>query len=126
MFLPAAQARTKRGTGDEEQVVKVWRKRKRGNSRLGWVVEDRSTISKMNLLSDPEILDLNHNNFSSTSSVSLLNVYLLDSQSDTFGFAKLPKSKAVLGVFLHNLKDSNPDKAAGRTTDELKDVWRHL
>ena len=108
-------------------MVKVWRKRKRGNSRLGWVVEDRSTISKMNLLSDPEILDLNHNKFSSTStsSVSLPKVYLLDSQRDTFGFAKLPKSKAVLGVFLHNLKDSNPDKAAGRTTDELKDVWRH-
>ena len=126
-FIPGRLEIETRGTGDEEKVVKVWRKRKRGNQRLGCGVEDRSTISKMNILPDPEILDLNHNKFSSTStsSVSLPKVYLLDSQSDTFGFAKLPKSKAVLGVFLHNLKDSDPDKAAGRTTDELKDVWRH-
>ena len=166
-FIPGRLEIETRGTGDEEKVVKVWRKRKRGNQRLGCGVEDRSTITKMNILPDSEKFDLNHNKFSSTSTSSVSSppstpssslsgtapaappasaptpsagtrpkllgigtssrpkVYLLDSQTDTFGFAKLPKSKAVLGVFLHNLKDSDPDKAAGRTTDELKDVWRH-
>lgn len=172
-FIPGRLKIETRGTGDEEQVVKVWRKRSRGRPRLGCGVEDRSTVSKMNILPKPGGFDLNQNKFSSisTSSVSsppstpsrsrpctpsaaqpssaptpsaeaalsagarpkLLGtgtssrpkVYLLDRQDTNFGYAKLPKSKAVLGVFLHNLQDSDPDRAAATTTDQLKEVWRH-
>ena len=62
---------------------------------------------------------------------------MIDSLETSFGFAKLPKSKAVLRVFLHHLQDSDPptpfssppgtqsDRAAERTTDQLKAVWKH-
>ena len=42
-----------------------------------------------------------------------------------FGYAKLPKGRAVLGKFLHNLKDFDPFKAASETAGELLDVWCH-
>ena len=51
--------------------------------------------------------------------------YLVGYPISNFGYAKLPKGRAVLGKFLHNLKDSDPFKAASETAGELLDVWCH-
>ena len=48
--------------------------------------------------------------------------YLLGHPVTNFGYAK---GRAVLGKFLHNLKDSDPFKAASETVGELLDVWCH-
>ena len=43
-------------------------------------------------------------------------VFLItESQGASFGFAKLPKSRAVLSVFLCNPKGTDPDTSVGKT-----------
>ena len=54
-------------------------------------------------------------------------VYLLEKLDDSLGFAKLPKAKAVLRVFLHQLGNTNGGEqaAAGETVLKVKEVWQH-
>ena len=175
-FIPGRMEIETKGTGDEEHVVKVRRKRSRGRPKLGCGVEYSSNVNSLNILPKGRELDLNHNKSSfnplaatpssrppgtpsavpptspapssattssgakpkllGTGTSTRPKVYLIDSLETSFGFAKLPKSKAVLGVFLHHLQDSDPptplssppgtqsDRAAGMTTDQLKAVWK--
>ena len=49
-FLPGELEIETRGTGDEEYVVKVRRKRPRGRPRLGCGVEYSSDVTSLNIL----------------------------------------------------------------------------
>ena len=57
--------------------------------------------------------------------------YLLGIPVSSFGYAKLPKGKAVLGMFLprlsykHNAVTSDQHQAGDKTVEQLKDVWNH-
>ena len=52
-------------------------------------------------------------------------VYLVDKLEPSLGFAKLPKSKAVLSVFLFHLQGSDTTSAGNSTLSILKEVWKH-
>ena len=61
-----------------------------------------------------------------TGTASRKKLYLLDMVEDTFRVSKLPKSAAVLHVFLLQLEDtSDTHIAAQNTISQLKEVWLH-
>ena len=64
---------------------------------------------------------------SSAGTQSRPKVYLLEKLDNSLGFAKLPKAKAVLRVFLHQLRntDGGEQAAAGETVVKVKEVWQH-
>ena len=55
------------------------------------------------------------------------NIDKLDKLESVFRFAKLPKTKDVLSVFLSNLSESQGSEveAADVTVIHLKEVWQH-
>ena len=66
-----------------------------------------------------------------TGTLSRSKVYLLGMVESKFKFAKLPKTKAVLSVFLSNFKETEgfemaaAQEAAEIVLVQLKEVWRH-
>lgn len=130
------------GEGDEEEVIRVARTdwRKVGRPVKGW---DKESISnRENLLEtprrpkEPRILTPSPSPSDNTSSKALpkqvlgtktrTKPYLLDKLSTSLGYAKLPKTRAVLSSFLFKLEEKkNPDIAAQETLNDVKAVWRH-
>ena len=117
------------------------RRKKTGRPQGGW--EINPAISNLNILDDTRRSSEPSNTINSPStsarsaspktvpkqpagSKSRPKPYLFDKLDTSFGYAKLPKSRAVLQVFLSKLeKNMEPDGAAQVTLNELKLVWKH-
>ena len=130
------------GEGEEEEVVNVYRKKRTGRPRG---TKSSSSISSSGMLDSttrsglslppqvaPGLLSPNtsssptrprHSSTPGTSSRPKL--LLLDKPVSSLGFAKLPKNKDILSVFLSLLSDSTPDRAAAETVCQVKEVWLH-
>ena len=50
---------------------------------------------------------------------------MLGRPSSSFGFSKLPRTEAVLGIFLLHHEGKTLKDSAVSVTKELKDVWQH-
>ena len=145
--LPSPLVMETEGVGDEEMVS---RKRGKGRPRKGEEPVCDTSVNVSNIVMEPRRSSSSSSSCPprtptltppptsrSTPSVSSSksqarsdtrsrqSEYLLGYPISTFGYAKLPKGRAVLGKFLHNLKDSDPFKAASETVGELLDVWCH-
>ena len=135
------------GEGDDEHVVRVYRKRRTGRPRGGG---DRtphpSDVTSSNIVDQPikfsksstpaapgtcppssRASSMSTSKVSSAGTQSRPKIYLLDSYPSLFGFSKLPKTGNVLRVFLSKIKDTENNRqiAAQETTNELKKVWKH-
>ena len=145
--LPTSLVVETEGVGDEEMVS---RKRGRGRPRRGEEPVCDTSINLSNIVmksrrpssssstcpprtptSTPSPASSSTPSVSSSKSQASSETrlrqseYLLGHPISNFGYAKLPKGRAVLDKFLHNLKDSDPFKAASETVGELLDVWCH-
>ena len=135
------------GEGDDEHVVRVYRKRRTGRPRGGGdrtphpsdvtssnIVDQSSKFSKSSIPAAPGSSPSSSSasskstpKVSSTGTQTRPKIYLLDSFPSLLCFSKLPKTGNVLSVFLSKLKDTENNRqiAAQETTDELKKVWKH-
>ena len=134
------------GEGDDEQVVRVYRKKRTGRPRGGGDgTPHPSDVTSSNIIDQPRKFSESSTpaapgtcppssrasskstpKVSSTGTHTRPKIYLLDSFPSLFGFSKLPKTGIVLSVFLRKLKDKKSRQiAAQETTNELKKVWKH-
>ena len=129
------------GEGEEEEVIRVSKtdKKRVGRPEKGW--DQESISAKSNILDTPrrgqeprvETPSSSSGNPSSKSlpkqvggSKTRPKTYLLDMLGTSLGFAKLPKTRAVLSSFLFKLEEKKePDTAAQETLHDLKLVWKH-
>ena len=149
--LPSPLVIETEGVGDEEMVIKVSRKRGKGRPRKGHEPVHGSSVNPANIVQESSrssssccpksptsttsasvsaswptpSVSTSSSSKSSSETRSRQTEYLLGNTVSTFGFAKLPKGRAVLGKFLTMLKDSDPFKAATETVGELLEVWSH-
>ena len=128
------------GEGDEEQVVEVSKKYKTGRHSQRWEKDD--FITRDNITETPR-RPPSQSDFraslptKASSSKTLPPVvsgtssrpkpYLLEKLESSFGFAKLPKTRRVLSVFLFYLEVEKLDlgRAAQETLHKVKEVWLH-
>ena len=139
--LPGQLVLVTEGDGDEEQVVRVFRDKKTGMPRGGDVNQDSSrsvsSLPRSQSSQPPEVVHCLSPKPPSTkatpknitSSKTRPKVYLLDKLNSEFRYAKLPKGKDILSVFLFHLKDNVTEEdawtAAVETIPLLKEVWKH-
>ena len=135
------------GEGAEENMDRVSRKRKAGRPKGGGVKKP-SSVSSSNIVEQPriprtsssqslptsppqstsqEVEKSTPSQSNATGTKTRPKVFLLDNAPSSFGFSKLPKTNAVLGIFLTKLKENqnNEFTAAQNTTKELLEVWKH-
>ena len=107
------------GVDDEEYVVRVSRQKP-----PSVIKSSTNTLSKIIPKTKAKVSG-------ATGTQSRPKVYLLDMVESRFRFAKLPKAKAVLSVFLSNFKETEgfdlvaAQEAAEIVLGQLKEVWRH-
>ena len=136
------------GEGEDEHVVRVFRKTRTGRPRGGGERQP-SAINTSNIVEQPR------NNLTSPASPAAASsseipfktsskqhtshlqssgthtrpkIYLLDNLATSFGFSKLPKTRAVLSVFLsyHQKRDDNKASLAAQdTVCQVKEVWKY-
>ena len=141
------------GEGEDEHVVRVFRKTRTGRPRGGGERQP-SAINISNIIDQPRKPSLNHTLTSPASSAAASSseissktsskphtshlqatgtqtrpkIYLLDNLADSFGFSKLPKTRAVLSVFLsyHQKREDNKASIAAQDTlCQVKQVWKY-
>ena len=122
---------------DGEEVFKsICREKRRGRPKGNQidesliVVENRMKKAPITPTADPPpwrtsepLTSIQKSSLGGTGSRPLL--FLLGQTPESFRYAKIPTTGAVLGRFLNNLDNSIPKEAAGETRQELKDVWLH-